>query len=226
MFITSALIKLGTAALLGLILGLERELRRKPLGLKTSTVICIASCLITIVSIESAYNFPKTNNITMDPLRLAAQIISGIGFLGAGVIMVRGVTVTGLTTAAMIWGASGIGVAVGAGFWKEATAALVFMIVGVEILPNVLKMIGPGRLREKELEMSIIVTGKVNVEDLQKKIKSKDIIIHKVRVKDLSTGERKLEYSISTYENRYTTNVYQEVRSIDGVESVEISTVG
>lgn len=226
MFITSALIKLGTAALLGLILGLERELRRKPLGLKTSTVICIASCLITIVSIESAYNFPKTNNITMDPLRLAAQIISGVGFLGAGVIMVRGITVTGLTTAAMIWGASGIGVAVGAGFWKEATAALIFMIVGVEILPNILKMIGPGRLREKELEMSIIVSGKVNVEELQKKIKGKDIIIHKVRVKDLSTGERKLEYSISTYEKRYTTNVYQEVRSINGVESVEISTVG
>jgi putative Mg2+ transporter-C (MgtC) family protein len=226
MLITTSLIKLGTAALLGMIIGLERELRRKPLGLKTSTVICIASCLITIVSIQSAYAFPKPDHITMDPLRLAAQIISGVGFLGAGVIMVKGMTVTGLTTAAIIWGASGIGVAVGAGFWKEAVITVLLMIACVEFLPNVLKRVGPGRLREKELEMSIIVAENVDVEKLQKMIKNKDIIIHKVRVKDLSTGERRLDYSISTYEKRYTTAVYREIRSIEGVLSVEIETVG
>lgn len=224
--ITGAILKLGIAALLGMILGLERELKRKPLGLKTSTVICISSCLITLVSIQSAYSFPKEDHIQMDPLRLAAQIISGVGFLGAGVIMVKGMTVTGLTTAAMIWGASGIGVAVGTGFWKEATIALIFIILGVECLPNLLKKVGPGRLSEKELEMSIIVSESADVDALQKHIKKKEIIIHKVRVKDLSTGERRLDYSISTYETRYTTAIYQEVRSINGVLSVEISTVG
>ncbi|MBX4383787.1 MgtC/SapB family protein, partial [Mycobacterium tuberculosis] len=75
------LIKLGISAVLGLIIGLERELKRKPVGLKTSLVISIVSCLLTIVSIESAYIFPGNDdiNITMDPLRLAAQIVSGIG---------------------------------------------------------------------------------------------------------------------------------------------------
>ncbi|MED3756626.1 MgtC/SapB family protein, partial [Geobacillus stearothermophilus] len=66
-------LKLGISAILGLIIGLERELKRKPVGLKTCLVISISSCLLTIVSIESAYVFPLKDHITMDPLRLAAQ---------------------------------------------------------------------------------------------------------------------------------------------------------
>lgn len=85
------IIKLMISAFFGLIIGIERELKKKPLGLKTSLVISIISCLITIVSIESAYVFPGNDatEIRMDPLRLAAQIVSGIGFLGAGVILRR-----------------------------------------------------------------------------------------------------------------------------------------
>lgn len=85
------IIKLIISAFFGLIIGIERELKKKPLGLKTSLVISIISCLITIVSIESAYVFPGNDatEIRMDPLRLAAQIVSGIGFLGAGVILRR-----------------------------------------------------------------------------------------------------------------------------------------
>ncbi len=112
-------IKLVIAATLSLVIGIERELKKKPVGLKTSLVIATFSCLLTIISIETAYSTPPARediNITMDPLRLAAQIVSGIGFLGAGVILRRGNdSITGLTTAAMIWGAAGIGIAVGGG---------------------------------------------------------------------------------------------------------------
>lgn len=103
--------KLCFAALLSLIIGIERELKKKPIGLKTSIVIATFSCLLTYISIESAYNTNPHNgiNITMDPLRLAAQIVSGIGFLGVGVILHKGNdSITGLTTAAMIWGAGGL----------------------------------------------------------------------------------------------------------------------
>src|SRR5690625_96183 len=95
------LFRLFAATILGLMIGLERELKRKSLGLKTILVISIVSCLLTIVSIQSAYLFPATQaaEIRMDPMRLAAQIVSGVGFLGAGVILRRGDdTVTGLTT--------------------------------------------------------------------------------------------------------------------------------
>src|SRR3954468_6343790 len=135
---TEIFIKLGISAVLGLIIGLERELKRKPVGLKTSLVISIVSCLLTIVSIQSAYTFPNADHvrITMDPLRLAAQIVSGIGFLGAGVILRRGNdSISGLTTAAMIWGAAGIGIAVGAGFFIEALAGVVLLIISVELVP-------------------------------------------------------------------------------------------
>ena len=77
---TDLLIKLGLSAILGFAIGLERELKRKPLGLKTCLVISIISCLLTIVSIKAAYNLPHTDRMNMDPLRLAAQIVSGIGF--------------------------------------------------------------------------------------------------------------------------------------------------
>lgn len=115
------LMKLGISAIFGLIIGLEREIRNKPLGLKTSLVICLSSCLLTIVSIESANKYAVAGLHVMDPMRLAAQVVSGIGFLGAGVILRKhNDVIIGLTTAAMIWGAAGLGIAVGAGFYVEA----------------------------------------------------------------------------------------------------------
>src|SRR5690625_2283883 len=131
------LIRLFIAAILGLLMGLEREMKRKSLGLKTILVISIVSCLLTIVSIQSAYIFPASEfaEIRMDPLRLAAQIVSGVGFLGAGVILRRqDDTVSGLTTAAIVWGAAGIGIATGAGFYIEAVAGVALLLISVELI--------------------------------------------------------------------------------------------
>src|SRR5690625_2967788 len=152
------MIRLGISAFLGLVIGLERELKRKPLGLKTSSVISIISCLITIVSIESAYTFLGSEKIEirMDPLRLAAQIVSGVGFLGAGVILRRGNDhISGLTTAAIIWGAAGVGVAVGAGFYIEATIGVVLLLFSVELIPFFVVKFGPKRLHKKDLMIKI-----------------------------------------------------------------------
>src|SRR5699024_3305158 len=107
------LLKLVISAILGLAIGLERQFKRKPIVLKTSLVISIFSCLLAIVSIESSYTFTDSEYIMirMDPLKLAAQIVSGVGFLGAGVILKRDDnTISGLTTAAIIWGTAGISI--------------------------------------------------------------------------------------------------------------------
>lgn len=104
------LLKLLFALLLGLLIGIDRQLKHKPLGLKTSMVISVASCLITIISIESVGRFSVPGHTNMDPLRLAAQIVSGVGFIGAGVILRRSnEIISGLTTAAMVWTASALG---------------------------------------------------------------------------------------------------------------------
>lgn len=219
------LIKLGLTALLGLVIGIERELKRKPVGLKTSLVISIFSCLLTIVSIESAYSFPGDDNvnITMDPLRLAAQIVSGIGFLGAGVILHRGNdTISGLTTAAIIWGAAGVGIAVGAGFFLEAILGVILLIISVEILPMFLMWIGPMRLKEKEVYLKVTVHHANYVGPVVKKLEHDGIKVDKMRLKDLKNSLHMIELTASVHQRRLETDIYTYVTNLPGVAGVEI----
>ncbi len=216
-------IKLGVSALLGLIIGLERELKGKPVGLKTSLVISIVSCLLTMVSIESAYAFKKIDHITMDPMRLAAQIVSGIGFLGAGVILRRGNdSISGLTTAAIIWGAAGIGIAVGAGFFIEAISGLVLLILSVELIPYLFTFIGPRRLREKELILRLKISYDQNATSIIEQIILKDIRVKNIRIKDLEGELVLLQASIHVSNKRIATDVYYDIQGIDGVKSIEV----
>ncbi|WP_147535428.1 MgtC/SapB family protein [Bacillus marasmi] len=222
------LLKLGISAVLGLIIGLERELKRKPVGLKTSLVICIVSCLLTIVSIQSAYLFPGDDdvNITMDPLRLAAQIVSGIGFLGAGVILRRGnESISGLTTAAMIWGAAGIGIAVGTGFYIEAIFGVVLLIISVEIVPYIMNLFGIRRLREKEVQLKLYVNDRSKMNDIINKVRKEEIKIKTMRIKDQSDGDLLLQLMLIVDFSEDTTEVYQHVVNIEGVEKLEVESM-
>ncbi|MCC5804491.1 MgtC/SapB family protein [Rossellomorea vietnamensis] len=225
---TTFLIKLGVSAVLGLIIGLERELKRKPVGLKTSLVICIVSCLLTIVSMESAYLSEGSDkvNITMDPLRLAAQIVSGIGFLGAGVILRKGNdSISGLTTAAMIWGAAGIGIAVGAGFYFEATAGVILLIVSVEVVPVIITYLGPKRLREKELSLRATIAEKKEIKSIIEKIKAEEITIENIRIKDLKNQHHLLELKIIVDFRKKTVDIYYTISEIEGIKDVEIESL-
>lgn len=121
--------KLLFAALLGAIIGVEREIGGHAAGLRTNIVIAVASALFTILSIDA---FPIVGDAPRDTARVAAQIVSGVGFLGAGALIRDRSGVKGLTTAAEIWLMAAIGMAVGAGAWAAATfttilvAALLF----------------------------------------------------------------------------------------------------
>ena len=124
------LLRLVLACVLGGLIGYERQARRKSAGLRTNILVCLGSCLIMVLS-ENIYQ--QVEGLTnADPARLAAQVVSGIGFLGAGTIMKEGLTVKGLTTAACLWVVSGVGLAVGAGFYAGAlfTSFLVFATLG------------------------------------------------------------------------------------------------
>jgi putative Mg2+ transporter-C (MgtC) family protein len=110
-------LRLLVAALLGGAIGMEREFRERGAGLRTHTVVCVGSALFTLVS---AYAFVGPH---VDPTRIAAQIVSGIGFLGAGAIIRQGLSVRGLTTAATLWLVAAIGMASGAGYYSAAVIA-------------------------------------------------------------------------------------------------------
>ncbi|HET6362352.1 MAG TPA: MgtC/SapB family protein [Gemmatimonadota bacterium] len=127
-------IKLGLAIACGAAIGIERELHDKPAGLRTNMLICVGSTLITMVSIYVALNYAERQINIADPGRIAAQIVSGIGFLGAGTIIQARGSVHGLTTAATMWVLAGIGLAIGSGAYAPAIAGTAILLVTLSVL--------------------------------------------------------------------------------------------
>jgi putative Mg2+ transporter-C (MgtC) family protein len=125
MLAVDLLTRVGLATVLGVAIGLERQWRSRMAGLQTMALVSTGSALYLILG---AYSFPGA-----DPTRVAAQIVSGIGFLGAGVIMKQGLSVTGLNTAATLWSTAAVGALAGAWLWREAIASAV-IVVAVNLL--------------------------------------------------------------------------------------------
>jgi putative Mg2+ transporter-C (MgtC) family protein len=117
------LLRLFVAAALGGAIGVERELRERQAGLRTHLVVSVGAALFTLVSAYGFQDVLSQGRVIVDPTRIAAQIVSGIGFLGAGAIIRQGLSVRGLTTAASLWLVAAIGMAAGAGFWAGALIA-------------------------------------------------------------------------------------------------------
>ncbi len=121
--------RLLLSAVFGAAVGYEREQAEKPAGLRTLALVAVGSTAFTLVSL---FGF----GLASDPSRLAAQIVTGIGFLGVGTILRTGVTVRGLTTAASIWAVAAIGVAVGVGMYILSTVATALVLVILHVLPR------------------------------------------------------------------------------------------
>lgn len=151
-------IRLLISALLGGLIGMEREVRNRPAGLRTHILVSVGSTLIMLVSVDG-FRSLGDGTISGDPARLAAQVISGIGFLGAGTIMRTGNCIKGLTTAASLWVCAGIGLAIGVGYYLGA-------IVTVGIVLIVLKKLGifEKRLSKKQYKsIEVVVTNKPGI---------------------------------------------------------------
>lgn len=147
------LIRLVLAGVLGAIIGLERESHRRPAGFRTHTLVSVGSALVMLVS---AYGLSRggTSFWPYDPTRIAAQVVSGIGFLGAGTILREGPTVRGLTTAASLWVVAGIGLAAGAGFYLGAVVATALAVVVLVWLSRIEREV----LASKETVLSLVVS--------------------------------------------------------------------
>ncbi len=118
--------RLAIAAGFGMVIGVEREIREQAAGLRTHILVCVGSCLFTIVG---ATGFQSGAGAPVDPSRVAAQIVTGVGFLGAGAILREGVSVRGLTTAASLWVVAAVGMAVGIGmYWASGVAVFVAIV--------------------------------------------------------------------------------------------------
>ena len=127
------LFRVGLAAVLGGAIGFERELREREAGLRTHMLVSVGAALFTLVSAFAwtDWQFSNASGVVFDPTRIAAQVVTGIGFLGAGAIIRQGLSVRGLTTAATLWVVAAIGMATGAGFYSAAVITTVLVLLSL-----------------------------------------------------------------------------------------------
>lgn len=147
-------LRLVLALILGGLVGLEREQNNHPAGFRTHILVCLGAALIMLLSMYGFGQFVNEPNVRLDPARLAAQVITGIGFLGAGTIVLNGSSISGLTTAASLWVVAAIGLATGAGFYYAAVVTTLFVLIILWILNKVEKKWLRGKqLRTVSIEM-------------------------------------------------------------------------
>lgn len=217
--------RLVLACVLGGVIGYERQSRRKSAGLRTNMLVCLGSCLVMLLSQQLYREVEGLTNA--DPARLAAQVVSGIGFLGAGAIMKEGLTVTGLTTAACLWVVAGVGLAAGAGYYSGALIATALVFVTLGSLSRLDEWVD----HEKNFSLSIYTVDKPGqvmkisscLEDLQLRIRGIKLKAGEDEV-DLS-GEKLLYINLEIYNKQGVKGgvIVDAVRQIDGVHSVDIS---
>ncbi|BBH22227.1 MgtC family membrane protein [Paenibacillus baekrokdamisoli] len=147
-------IRLVLALILGGLVGLERELGGHSAGFRTHILVSLGSAGIVLLSMYGFAEFAAEPNVRLDPSRLAAQVVSGIGFLGAGTILRTGITVSGLTTAASLWVVAAIGLTVGAGFYYGSAALTLLVVINLFLLNKFERKFSRNK-RKRELVMKI-----------------------------------------------------------------------
>lgn len=178
------MLRLLVAGILGAIIGLDREYRAKEAGYRTHFLVSLGSALIMIVSQYGFQEIIKENSVTLDPSRVAAQVVSGIGFIGAGTIILQKQIVRGLTTAAGIWATAGIGLAVGAGMYAIGIATTVLTLIGLELLSYIFKSVGM-----KSSMIAFSTNNKDTLKQIADRFYSKDYMIVSYEMQTLHPGE-------------------------------------
>jgi putative Mg2+ transporter-C (MgtC) family protein len=218
MSIFEIIFKLTLACVLGGVIGLERESLNRPAGLRTYTLVCVGSALAMLVSMDMYYSFNQTVNA--DPGRIAAQVISGIGFLGAGTIMREGATVRGLTTAAGLWTVACIGLAVGAGLYIPAIATTI-LILFVLIYFIKIEDIFSGTREYKGLVLVVEDRpGQVGV--IGSQLGELNVLIKDIQLTRLDTGDDlEIELLVELPSGMNINQVVEELSKAQGLRSID-----
>jgi len=222
----SLLITLGkicVAFILGGIIGLERESKGKPVGFKTCVIISVASCVLTIVSIQSAEYYAEISmNIRSDPMRLAAQIISGVGFLGAGVILHRHDAATsGLTTAAIVWASAGVGITSGAGFYMYALLATGLFLLAIKLSYFVIFLQTKNQLPGK-VKIRVILDEKAGLQTLIESINQQKNIIKAITIRDVKKGKIEVNLKVVIRKKMTLPELYSNLSTLEHVRAIAL----
>lgn len=174
------IIRILIAGFCGGIIGYERKNRMKEAGIRTHFIVCLSSALMMIVSKYGFQDQIGISNISLDPSRIAAQVVSGIGFLGAGMIFMRRQSVKGLTTAAGVWGTAGVGLAIGGGLYLIGLISAIIIVIAQTILHRDFSWLSTPRTEELTLKIS----NEPDVLDyIEKALKKEDIEVLNFKAK-------------------------------------------
>ncbi len=225
-FDISLVIRVLSSVLLGFAIGLEREMTNKYAGLRTNILVCLGACLFTIISI---YGFPEVSVTgdelgTRDTARVAAQVVTGIGFIGGGTVLRHGATVFGLTTAATLWVSASIGMACGAGMYGLAiTATVLSILVLVSVRLFEKNVLVSSTKNTRRLKMSIsclnenssaiydyIIKNSKHLREISRKLNKQDDNLTKIVVILDFVGRHPIQ------------DLYKNYQKLEGIESISI----
>ena len=210
------LLRIVCAALIGGVVGYERHNRSKEAGLRTHMIVAMASALLMIVS---KYGFVDVQ--VSDPARIAAQVVSGIGFLGAGIIFIRNDSVLGLTTAAGIWATAAVGMALGAGFYVLGIATGVLIVIIQIIIRVVFDYTTPRTSIRISIDMEAAQSGTA-IHDLSRTLKKLELIQSDNKISHADEGARvQLVTNVVTMKEIDPATVLADIAAIPGVIKVE-----
>jgi putative Mg2+ transporter-C (MgtC) family protein len=207
------MLRLAVALALGAVVGLERERQERAAGLRTVTMVSLGSCLFTIVG---SYGFAQT-----DPSRVAAQIVTGIGFLGAGTIFLRKDLVRGLTTAATIWTVAAIGMAAGTAQYLIAFFTTLLILSVLMVLKPIEKRFFK---RPSEAQVTLIVPrGDGEIEKVRGVLVVIGAYPMSIRIHELNETDDRLELDVGLPHNRTTAELLRQFRTVEGARQIFIS---
>ena len=213
----SVALRVAAAIIVGGLIGLERGLKNRPAGLRTYMVVCLGSCLIMLTN---QYIYQVTG--TGDPVRMAAQVVSGIGFLGAGTIIVtRRNQIKGLTTAAGLWAAAGVGLAVGIGFYE---AAMIGGLAIFTVMTLLQKMDNKMHRKTKTIEIYVELDKNYPLGDFLRDVRAMDIEIRDtMREQDAETEEGARAYvsTLKLQKRQHHLEIIDQLRVIPGIICIE-----
>jgi len=207
------------AAALGAIIGAEREIHGHPAGIRTHMLVSLGSAIFTIMSIHGFGQDADPSRV--DPTRIAAQIVSGIGFLGAGAILKDGIVIRGLTTAASLWATSAVGLAAGAGEYIIAVVAGAVILVSLWPINALAERLHGGSIPEVNLRLQldrIDLVGTVSDLLLQQKVE-----IVGITTQRLARGSYQADLSLR---GRRTSAITEALEALGGVPGVDVISTG
>lgn len=217
----ATLLKILMAAVAGSIVGLERERHGRPAGLRTHLLVSVGACLMMILS-EAFYlkygHLDAASAVRLDPARVAAQIITGIGFLGAGVIIKEGLTVRGLTTAACLWVVAGLGMAFGMGLVGLGVIGTAVALFGLLVLKKLEPVIG----KDRYLHLAVLAGSEEEIfADLEKIFTSRKLKITDLQ-SELDLAERvvRYEFVVTGQHSRIGRTLTNEIARLPGIRKI------